>query len=719
MYGSQTGTAEELARTLALRLTASGVPARSIALDNYGFSRLLQQKPARFVVITSSTGDGDPPDNAARFFAAARRRPELSASLEGSRFSLLGLGDSNYTRFARAPRALRSRLIELGAVELFPGVDADEVDGIEHAAEPWMDGVATALETETGAARAEGVAGAAHAHSGEPLLVGKGVVAGALPALAAAASSAGVASASSAPPPPPAEGSPSEAGGGYAATGSLPPVPAPRLVVSWLPAGSPEAAAVIASEASLAAASAAVAMDGSVSAPQGSGLSADSPVYLPVSDARWMTDVSTTDKHVLRLELADPAGLLASEPGDAVGVLAPNPREVVDALLERLGLAPDAVFDTAPAPGAVVVRAHLAGQHSVRDVFERRVDVLAPPRKLALRTLAPHAADDAERAELVRLSSPAGHAEYEATIRGQGTTLLDALRRFPSLSPPLDVLLDALPPLRPRFYSVTTSREVHPRALAFCLSIAVAPTPSGKPRVGLASGYLRDRAEAFVDAARLVPGTRTASYAAGIGKPVELPRLDGAVVPGAPLLGVFLRPGGNFRPPADPRTPIVMVAPGTGVAPFLGFLEDRRSRMEQLGGGLRPGPAWLFFGCRRDEEDFIYKRELLSFVQDRTLGHLVVAFSRAIPGQKVYVQDNLRARADAVYDTIAKDGGSLYICGDGSNMAKGVHQALTDIWAEKNGGKNDPEARKKAEDQLEELVQERRYLADIWSAVAR
>ncbi len=147
LYASQTGTCQEIARNLAAEALEKGYNATCASMNEHGFPSLSPTRSPYLIVVASSTGDGDPPDNAAAFYLALRKKGSADAEkpLTGVRFTLLGLGDSNYTRFMYVPRGIKTRLAELGADEFYPCAEADEVDGVENTVEPWSEGLWDAL----------------------------------------------------------------------------------------------------------------------------------------------------------------------------------------------------------------------------------------------------------------------------------------------------------------------------------------------------------------------------------------------------------------------------------------------------------------------------------------------------------------------------------------------------------------------------------------------
>jgi sulfite reductase (NADPH) flavoprotein alpha-component len=163
---------------------------------------------------------------------------------------------------------------------------------------------------------------------------------------------------------------------------------------------------------------------------------------------------------------------------------------------------------------------------------------------------------------------------------------------------------------------------------------------------------------------------------------------------------VYIEPNDHFRLPVDPETPVIMIGPGTGIAPFRAFLQER----DATGAS---GKSWLFFGNPHFTEDFLYQVELQNYLSRGILTHLNVAFSRD-QAHKIYVQDKLRKHAVELYRWI-QDGAHIYICGDGQRMAKDVHAALLDIVSEQAG--LDPDG---AEVLLDDLRACGRYQRDVY-----
>jgi NADPH-dependent sulfite reductase flavoprotein alpha-component len=238
-----------------------------------------------------------------------------------------------------------------------------------------------------------------------------------------------------------------------------------------------------------------------------------------------------------------------------------------------------------------------------------------------------------------------------------GKQLPDILAAFPVKISGQD-LLSALKPMQPRSYSISSS----PRAHGSEIHLTVSAVRFGT-RKGAGSTFLADRCTT-------------------------------ADVP------VFIQPATHFRQPADPDTPIIMIGPGTGIAPFRAFLHDR------LAAGAR-GRNWLFFGERNRASDFYYENELTVMQADGFLTELSLAFSRD-QLEKRYVQHCLAERGDKIWSWL-QDGAAIYVCGDATAMAKDVEAALLDIITQHGGFKPDA-----AQDYLRTLAKAKRYLRDVY-----
>lgn len=223
----------------------------------------------------------------------------------------------------------------------------------------------------------------------------------------------------------------------------------------------------------------------------------------------------------------------------------------------------------------------------------------------------------------------------------------------------------------PRYYSIANSPLKTPGKIHFAFNIVSYTTSFNVPRKGVATPWL-DKLTGLVPAHQ---------------QRVESIKLDGSI-----QVPIFKKTNANaFVLPADTKRPLVLIGPGTGIAPFIGFLEHRQQQKnirKMMGGvGTHPlreieqdfGPIWVYYGFRERAKDYLFEQELEEFVQDGTIKNLRLAVSRDRPERKEYVQDLMRADAEALYDLVVNQDAAIYVCGDAKGMAKGVQDALVDI----------------------------------------
>ena len=351
-----------------------------------------------------------------------------------------------------------------------------------------------------------------------------------------------------------------------------------------------------------------------------------------------------SEKEVRHLELSLEGSGLSYEPGDSVGVLPVNDPAAVAELVAALGLDPAASVEAA---GERVTL-----EHALSHVYE--ITTLTRP-------LVEKFADLADAKALRALLAPERSAELWQYLRGRH--LIDLITEHPLRSIGAGELLALLRKLPPRLYSIASSHKANPGELHATVA-AVRYESHGRLRSGVASTFLADRIA------------------------------EGDTLP------IYIEANRNFKLPADPSTPIVMVGPGTGVAPFRAFVEER----EAIGA---TGRSWLFFGAQRFTTDFLYQREWQQHLKDGSLTRMDVAFSRD-RAHKVYVQHRMKEQARDLYGWLA-DGAHFYVCGDAEQMARDVHQALIDIVADQGGL-----SAERAGEYVQELARTRRYQRDVY-----
>lgn len=324
-----------------------------------------------------------------------------------------------------------------------------------------------------------------------------------------------------------------------------------------------------------------------------------------------------SDKEVRHIVLSLKDSNITYEPGDALGVWPRQLPDLVDAILSSTGFSADA-------PVTVNGEALALGEALAT---RRELTVLTPPTVIKFA----HLTQDGQLQAVVLPDQGPALRQYL-----EGKDVADLLQSYPGAVRDAQSLVSLLPPLKPRLYSICSSQAAFPDEVHLTVA-TVRYDRGGRRRGGLASTWFADR----LDSGRVTP--------------------------------VFVQPNPRFRLPADPGAPIVMIGPGTGIAPFRAFLHHRRSQ-------ALTGPSWLFFGERHAQCDFLYRSELESFLHTGELSRLDTAFSRDQPA-KIYVQHRMLEAGKELWSWL-QDGARIYVCGDASRMAKDVDAALQTIIAQ-------------------------------------
>ncbi len=370
------------------------------------------------------------------------------------------------------------------------------------------------------------------------------------------------------------------------------------------------------------------------------------------------------------IELALPQGVSYST-GDHLAVIAENDRALVKRALTRFGFTEDTrIRIEQQASGHTHLP--LGRAIGVSRLLTEYVELQEPATRSQIAILARYTDCPPERDALLALcgNDDASRERYRHEVLERRQSLLDLIEAMPACDVPFAVWLGLLPSLHPRYYSISSSPSRYDRICSLTVGVVEGPARSGKGIYkGVCSSFLAGRAKGEV-------------------------------------IHAFVRAHeSSFRLPEDPATPIIMVGPGTGVAPFRGFLQERDCQMEK---GQRVGPAMLFFGCRHAEHDFLYRQEMEDLAE-RGVCELSVAFSRQGP-DKVYVQHEITEKAERIW-TLLESGAVIYVCGDAGGMAPDVRAAFGRIFSERTG--SDSVA---TEEWLRGLEQEGRYRVDVWAS---
>jgi sulfite reductase (NADPH) flavoprotein alpha-component len=350
-----------------------------------------------------------------------------------------------------------------------------------------------------------------------------------------------------------------------------------------------------------------------------------------------------SSKEVRHYEISLAGSGLAYEAGDALGVVPVNCPELVDDLLAALkchGDEPVKIDET---------------EVPLREALTRHYEITKPTQELI--------AVVGERGfanGLSPLLAPDHRDDLKRWIFGRD--VLDVLGLLP-VPMPLAELLPLLRKLSPRLYSISSSPKAHPGEVHLTVS-SVRYESHGRPRKGVASTFLADR------------------------------------VGDAEFIKVFVQQSHGFRPPKNGDAPMIMVGPGTGIAPFRAFLEERAATDAK-------GKNWLFFGDQKRSADFLYEEQLTAWRKNNFLTRLDLAFSRD-QAEKIYVQDRMNENAAELWSWL-EAGAHFYVCGDASRMAKDVDAALHKV-IETAGGKNSDEAKA----YVAKLISDKRYQRDVY-----
>lgn len=373
------------------------------------------------------------------------------------------------------------------------------------------------------------------------------------------------------------------------------------------------------------------------------GFSRDRPALATLVDAHPLNR-NGSEKDVRHVVLDLSASDVTYEAGDSLGVFARKNPQLVQAVLDRLGATGEEMVgvDNEALP--------------LRQALLSKVDIARPSDECML-FLASRAFDGEEALKLQALAAGEGPSELAEA------DLLDLLQAFPSVSPSLPGLLKSLDRLQPRLYSIASSPKAHPGEVHLTVS-AVRWDTNERTRTGIGSCYLADFAK------------------------------PGDVIP------VFVQKAHGFAPPADDAAPAIMVGPGTGIAPFRAFLEERDAR------GAK-GRNWLFFGDQKRTTDFLYEDQIIDWQRRGVLSRLDLAFSRD-QAEKIYVQTRMRENAAELWAWF-EQGAHFYVCGDAKRMAKDVETALLEV-AMGPGRKSAAEAKV----WLDGLAKAGRYQRDVY-----
>ncbi|KAK3605906.1 hypothetical protein CHS0354_017812 [Potamilus streckersoni] len=589
LYGSQTGTAQDVAERLSREAKRMHFTVRVVALDSYQVVNLINESVVVFVCAT--TGQGDPPDNMKTFWQFILRKNLPTNSLCYVHFAVLGLGDSSYQKFNFIAKKLNRRLQQLGAQPLLTvGLADDQHDlGADAVVFPWTENLWKKLLQMY------------------PLPPGVEII-----------------------------------------NDNVRPPSKYRIKVvdknhslTFKPNGTSSTHNSV-----------------HITPDQGNSFYARL-----ISNERVTASDHFQDVRLVRLDIS--GSNIRYSPGDVVMIQPQNMDDTVQDFISHLGINPDEAV-TLEQNDPEIPLPDLPQPCTMHYIVENYLDINCTPRRSFFEMLAYFADNELEKEKLQEFCSTEGQEELYSYCNRVKRTILEVLQDFPNTSAnlPLNYLFDLIPRLQPRAFSIASSQQVFSNEIQILMAVVHYKTKLYKPRKGVCSTWLSSQ------------------------DPVTNVRIP-----------IWVRKG-TIHFPTDPKTPVIMVGPGTGCAPFRSFIQERTA--SSIGGNM------LFFGCRNKSKDFFCEVEWSPLI-DKQLLALYTAFSRD-QEEKVYVQHQILRNSRLVWEALDSNGGWFLIAGNAKRMPDDVRDALKEVII-KEGGKTEVEA----ELYIRQLDQAKRYQAETWS----
>ncbi|KAK4805044.1 hypothetical protein SAY86_004861 [Trapa natans] len=592
LYATQTGNAMDAAERIGREAERRGCSVTILSMDEYDASSLVGEAAVIFVV--STTGQGDTPDSMKVFWRFLLQRNLSKNWIEGMRYAVFGLGDSGYQKYNFAAKKLDKRLSDLGAVALIErGLGDDQhPSGYEGALDPWMSSLWRMLNKIYPNFFPNGPD---HVESEMRLLDQQKV---------------------------------------EVRYHDISNVDSQFSVDDDL--NSRENSIELACSMSLAKFS-------SKKRPS---------CFLKMIKNQLLTKAGS-GKDVRHFEFEFVSSAIKYEVGDVLEVLPSQKPAVVNAFMQRCNLNPESFITVHPRKQENdIYNTDLYAQRTpikLKTFVELAMDVSsASPRRYFFEVMSYFATAEHEKERLQYFASPEGRDDLYQYNQKERRTVLEVLEDFPSVQMPFEWLVQLVPPLKTRAFSISSSVSAYPNQVHLTVNVVSWRTPFKRQRYGLCSSWL----------ANLNPHEST-------------------IVP------VWFQKGS--LPPPPPLEPLILIGPGTGCAPFCGFIQERSIQSQSS----KVAPAMLFFGCRNEDADFLYQdfwylhSQGGGVLSEANGGGFFAAFSRDQP-QKVYVQHKMRENSRRVWDLLSK-GASVYVAGSSTKMPSDVLDAFEEIVSKEGG----------------------------------
>ncbi|ESO92772.1 hypothetical protein LOTGIDRAFT_216443 [Lottia gigantea] len=584
LYGSQTGTAQDIAERIAREAKRRYFSAKAIALDSFDVANLLKESTVIFVCAT--TGQGDPPDNMKLFWKFILRKNLPENSLSHMKYGVLGLGDSSYQKFNVIGKKINKRIFQLGGETLLPiGLADDQHElGPDVVVDSWLKDLWLKLLDLF------------------PLPPGKQILSDKI-----------------CPPPK------------YKITfSSNNEIPHLNLT-SASPTNKP---------------------------------CLEHPFYAElISNERITAKDHFQDVRHIKFNIK--GSNISYKPGDVVMIAPQNNPKTIDSFLHLLGLNGNDVFYLEMNDPDYLLPTTLPSPCTIRYLLTNYLDISGVPRRYFFKLLSYFSTDEREKEKLEELSSSEGQQDLYNYCNRLKRTTLEVLQDFPQTCPriPFDYLFDLIPPLKPRAFSIASSQKAYPDEIHILMAVVEYQTKIVEPRRGVCSTWL-----------------------AGINT-------------GHILVPLWVK-NGTISFPTDNNIPVVMVGPGTGLAPFRSFIEERvQENFEN---------NYLFFGCRNKNKDYYFEKEWNELCQKELL-KIFTAFSRD-QENKDYVQHRLKDNGELIWNLVENRKAFFYIAGNAKQMPDNVTETLKEVIREY--GHMNVEA---SEVYIKSLEHSRRLQVEAWS----